>query len=40
MDYGKYCYNVIQELEARIKVIEKELTAVKTRLDALEDEGE
>ncbi len=40
MDYGKYCYNIIQDIEIRLKYIEKELTMVKARLGALENDNE
>ena len=40
MDYGKYCYNIIIEIEARLKSLERELAEIKSRLSALEDYGE
>lgn len=40
MDYGKYCYNIIQDVEIRLKRIEKELTTIKERVDALENGDE
>lgn len=40
MDYGKYCYNIIQDIEIRLRYIEKELTEIKARFGASENDDE